>query len=308
MATLSVIIPVYNGAKTLERALASLPKNRSEIEVIAVDQASSDNSRDILADWATRLPIRVVDGAASKAWTTTTNLGFEAASSPHLAMLHQDDAWAPDFLDAALKSAETWPEASLWLHGGAYVDDNDRAVGVFSPPFGAPARLLPREEALNTLIVQNTTSLPSAIFRRDAALAGGGLDPALWYTADWDLWLRLAKLGPVGWNPAKISNFRLHKGSQTMQGSRNAADFAEQLEEPLRRHGADCTNPERLALAKASNRMNVALASTYHGERVKWGAILFSLVKLGPLGLILFLRYTRLPQRIWPRLRLRLGL
>ena len=56
----------------------------------------------------------------------------------------------------------------------------------------APASLV-----LERLLVQNFIAVPSPVWRRDAWLACGGLDLDLWYTADWDIWLKLARHGPA---------------------------------------------------------------------------------------------------------------
>ena len=311
MTALSVVLPVYNGARTLDRALASVDCEGADIEILAVDQASTDGSRDILEAWARRLPLKIIDAPDSTAWTTTTNVGLRSATAPLAVMLHQDDAWTEGFVGAVLRSAEEWPEAALWLHPAWYVDDNDRRIGRFAPPFGSRARLVPRREALETLLVQNTVALPGAVFRREAAMAGGGLAPALWYTADWDLWLRLAKLGPVGWHPAPIAHFRLHEASQTMKGSEALDDFADQLARPLDQHIAsapDETRAEVLRLAQTSNLINLRLAAAHHGGKDKLPGIWAAILSLGPAGFLRLLRRTRLLQRVLPRLRLRLGL
>lgn len=311
MTALSVVMPVYNGARTLDRALGSIDAGGAEIEVIAVDQASTDGSRDILSAWRDRLPLQIIDAPDSTGWTTTTNRGLEAASSPLIAMLHQDDIWLDGFARAALQSAADWPEAALWVHGAQFTDDRNRRLGRFSPPFGPRARLIPSAEAQQILMVQNTVALPAAVFRRDAAMADGGLDPALWYTADWDLWLRLAAAGPVGWRPEPMAAFRLHAGSQTMTGSRDLADFARQLAEPVERARARLPlagRAETIALAEASNQINLTLAARHHGAKPPYRELIRHLVKLGPIGVTRLLRRSRLIARVWPRLRLRLGL
>ncbi len=311
MTALSVILPVYNGDRTLNRALASIDSGGADIEVIAVDQASTDGSRDILEAWAKRLPLTIIDAPDSTAWTTTTNIGLCSATAPLAVMLHQDDAWAEGFVTTVLRSVEEWPEASLWLHAAWYVDSDDRRIGQFAPPFGSRPRLVSRREAIETLLVQNTVALPGAVFRLEAAMAGGGLEPALWYTADWDLWLRLADAGPVGWRPGPVAHFRLHDASQTMKGSRALEDFADQLARPLHRHIASApeeTRADVLRLALASNLINLRLAAAHHGSKDKPPGILAAIVGLGPVGCMRLLKKTRLLQRVLPRLRLRLGL
>jgi hypothetical protein len=162
-------------------------------------------------------------------------------------------------------------------------------------------------EVLARLIVQNTVALPAAAFPVDAALEIGGLDEALWYTADWDLWLALARCGPTLWSPERAVAFRLHATSLTISGSRDLDDFASQLEAPLKRHQSALADHQRdgiVAQARASNLMNVWLASVFHNKRRSLLPVLRAIVTLGPRHWGVFLRNSRVIHRVLPRLRL----
>ena len=64
----------------------------------------------------------------------------------------------------------------------------------------------------------------------------GGLEEGLWYTADWDFWLKLATPGPTIYHPRPLAAFRIHPRALTMQGSSQLDDFQRQLEVVLDRH------------------------------------------------------------------------
>ncbi|MFV2054386.1 glycosyltransferase family 2 protein [Aliiroseovarius sp. YM-037] len=305
---LSVLMPIYNGAATLPRTLASLSGQVEGCEVIAVVQKSDDGSRSILEAHENSLNLRIIDAPESESWMTNTNIALAEAKAPHVTMLHQDDLWRAGRSAALGEMAATMPDAKMWLHAAEFIDDQDRVVGRFAPPFGSKASLLPSEEALAHLLVQNTVALPAVMFRRDDALAPGGLDEDLWYTADWDLWLRLAALGPVAWNPTALAAFRIHSGSLTMTGSRNVGGFRQQLAIPVDRH-ITALPPEKARkvghLAKISNDLNVCLAGAYHGHRVGLWPLGLQILRLGPIGWYRFFRDTNIVGRVLPRLRLR---
>ncbi|GMG84841.1 hypothetical protein LNKW23_40570 [Paralimibaculum aggregatum] len=308
MTRLSVVIPVYNGAATLGRTLGSLDGQArlGEVEIVAVDQASGDGSREILERHAARLPLRVLDAPDCRNWMQTTNAGLRAARGPLVSMLHQDDIWLPGRVAAMLTLAERHPEAALWLHAAWFIDGQDRRLGRFSPPFGRRARLIDSETALATLLVQNTVALPAAMFRREAALARGGLSEDLWYTADWDLWLALARQGPVAWTPERLAGFRIHAGSQTVTGSRDLEDFAAQHQIPLARHGAALggrRGRQARALGAAAAGINLALVSRLHGRPRPVWPLLGEILRLGPLGWGPLLVRSQILQRLVPRLR-----
>lgn len=304
---LAVILPIYNGAATLDRTLRSLPTSEGQaLEIIAVVQASQDGSREIVAEAAKRLPIRIMDTEADSNWVRNTNIGLKAASADIATMLHQDDIWMPGRMAVIDRLIANNPEATLWVHPARYIDDADREIGLIGPPFGARPRLVPGAEAVRNLIVQNTIPLPGAVFRRDAALADGGLREELWYTADWDLWLRLAARDGLGWTPEPAVAFRLHSRSQTVRGSAHAKDFAGQLAVPIDRHApADgSVHRQLMRMARASAALNGLLAGRYHGQTAPVGPFLKQLLPLGPVGWARFLRRTQIAARLSPRARL----
>jgi glycosyltransferase involved in cell wall biosynthesis len=299
---LSVLMPIHDGAATLPRTLASLRNQTDGVEILAVVQRSGDGSRELLAAAA------IIDAPESRTWMRNTNIALKRARAPLATMLHQDDLWRPGRALALQRMAREHPQAHLWVHGADYIDADDRIIGRAAPPFGRKTMLIDGETALTRLIVQNTIPLPAAMFRRDDALQGGGLDEDLWYTADWDLWLRLAQLGSVSWTPEPLAAFRIHRASLTVTGSRNDADFRRQLSIPVDRHLTALSSGQAKAmepLARASNDLNACLAGALHGNGPSWWHTAARIVLLGPLRWRQFFTYTNIANRLRPRLRLR---
>lgn len=306
--TLSVVMPIYNGAKTLNATLESIVGQGDDlIEILAVDQGSDDGSRQILEDFSKRLPIQIIDAFESTNWMANTNIGLRAASAPFVTMLHQDDMWLPGRVDALIDLARKYPDAELWLHPAWFVDSENWLVGTFGPAFGNRKRLIEGHEAMRALIVQNSIAIPAAMYRRTTALELGGLSEDLWYTADWDFWLKLVGAGSLAWMPQKLAAFRVHENSQTVQGSRDIQDFETQLAIPLERHMsalAKADIPRAKALAEASNCLNLYLAARFHKQPTSLRPFLGKFFRLGPSGWVAFLKHTRILKRIWPRLRI----
>lgn len=308
MPSLSVIMPIFNGAETLERALASMVDQAGEVhEVIAVDQASHDGSREILERFADRLPIRIHDAPESRSWMTNVNIGLYAACGTLATMLHQDDIWYPGRAARLRALAREHPETALFVHTGALVDLEDRPRGRMAPPFGSQTRSVSRDEALALLCVQNTIALPAAAFRTKDALRSGGLSEDLWYTADWDLWLRLASASGLVWTPETLAGFRIHGNSQTARRSADLEAFEAQMlraVEPYLNTLAPESAPQIRRLSLASTSLNVLLAGVYHRQRVTPWRFLSAFVGLGPVGWVRFFSRTQIVARLLPRLRL----
>jgi len=305
---LAVIMPICNGAATLSRTFDTLADAGAQsLEIIAVVQHSEDGSRGIVSRAAEHLPIQIIDTEADSNWVRNTNIGLRAATADIATMLHQDDIWLPRRRVVVDRLVDAFRNADIWVHSAKYIDNSDRQIGLIGPPFGRCQRLVPDGEAMRALIVQNTIPLPGAVFRRSAALEEGGLREDLWYTADWDLWLRLAARGGIGWSPEPAVAFRLHVASQTVRGSAQAKDFAAQLAAPIQGHGlaaARDSDRKLLRMAQASASLNKFLAGRYHGQQSSFGPFLRDFLSLGPLGWVRFLRYTRIIARLSPRIRL----
>src|SRR5262249_25795968 len=137
-----------------------------------------------------------------------------------------------------------------------------------------------------------------------------GIDPALWYTGDWDLWLKLAQHGRSYYHDQVTAGFRIHGSSATSTGSRDADDFRAQLETVIERHLAAIPIPQRARagrLADASVAVNVALAASANGARGGLARAIRSVLALGPIDGWRYIRYSRIIDRAWPRLRARLA-
>ena len=110
--------------------------------------------------------------------------------------------------------------------------------------------------------MQNFVSVPAPVFRRDAWLSCGGMDQQLWYTPDWDIWLKLAAAGPVVYHDDFTTAFRVHRSSLTIAGSRDGHEFRSQMEIVLDRHlGRSPTSIRKRVerAARASINVNVSL-------------------------------------------------
>ena len=90
---LSVVMPTYNGEAMLADALASIAReDDGGVEVIAIDDGSTDGTLDILGTFSDRLSMTVVRRRVGN-WAMNTNHGLELATAPWACILHQDDVW-----------------------------------------------------------------------------------------------------------------------------------------------------------------------------------------------------------------------
>src|SRR5260370_29418480 len=92
---LSVIMPTYNGAAYVETALASVASEADDgIEVVAIDDGSTDETPAILDRFANELPMRIEQERRGN-WVAATNRGLELAGGTFVSFLHQADYCLP---------------------------------------------------------------------------------------------------------------------------------------------------------------------------------------------------------------------
>ncbi len=185
----TVVIPTHDRWPLLSRrALPSaLAQKDVELEVVVVDEASSDGTTEGLE--ALDDPrLRIVRHDVPRRLPGARNAGVAVAGGRWLAFLDDDDVWAPRKLRLQIDAAHA--ASADWAYGRAVVVD-----GALRPleddPFPAP-------EALEGLL-DGGNWIPgggsNVVVRAEEFHAAGGFDEALRFFEDWDLWLRLLDRG-----------------------------------------------------------------------------------------------------------------
>lgn len=186
MPKVSVIIPTYNCAEYLAAALESVfQQTLKEIEVVVVDDGSTDNTQAIMAPWRSRVVFIVQNHAGVSA---ARNAGIAASSAPYIAFLDADDSWMPGKLENQVAVLEGDRGAGMVCADFSILYDDGRLV----PSFFERNRPLVSGD-LFTRMVQDCFAPPSAtMLRRDILRESGTFDPALVVCEDLNLWLRIS--------------------------------------------------------------------------------------------------------------------
>jgi glycosyltransferase involved in cell wall biosynthesis len=303
---LSVIMPTYNGQTFLKEALDSLvAQEDGGLEVVAVDDGSTDGTLRILKTYSRRLRLNILENDHVGNWVVGTNIGLKSATGKYASLLHQDDIWLPGRLRHVRTALATAGRPALLVHPIWFIDPDGRRAGSWRCPL-PEGKLLGPEMVLPRLLVQDFIPVLGTVFPRDVAIDAGGLDTDLWYTADWDLWLRLAARGPTWHTARRLAAYRIHPETQTATRSANLAGFRHQLETVLKRHLDDKTARVIGRPAQFSVDVNVALAALSHGKPASILGLIGRFLSLGPVGWWRYLRYSRILERAGSRLRVSL--
>lgn len=200
----SIIIPCYNHGRYLREAIESaLAQTYRPIEVIVVDDGSSDNSAEIAAEYPVMLVTQDNQGAGA-----ALNHGIKLAKGQYLARLDADDKLHASFVERCVRVLEGHPE-SAFVYTWAILF-GDRSGVFYSRPYDV------RRLKFGNYIPAET------VIRTEAIKEVGGFDSDLPWVEDWDLWLTFAERSLFGrLLPEPLIYYRQHK-----TGSRNAPSMA----------------------------------------------------------------------------------
>lgn len=212
---ISVVIPVYNGSAYLQECLDSaLNQTYPLVEVIVVNDGSQDNSMKILKSYGNR--IKVID-QANCGVAASRNAGVQASGGELTAFLDQDDIWDNCKLgrQAALLTRHPAALATYCDHRGINEQgDLTSATGVLYDPRASG-------QILEYLIRGNfILSASLVMLRRSAFDTAGGFDTSQpHWSDDYDLWMRIAALGPFLYQNETLVSYRRHSNNTSGSGS-----------------------------------------------------------------------------------------
>ena len=198
MPTVSVIIPTYKHRDFVQATLNSVfAQTFTDYEVIVINDGSPDDTAAVLQPLADAGRIRYIE-QQNQGQSAARNRGIAEAQGEFIALLDDDDLWPSDKLqwqvDALRENA-----AAVMVYGGAsfvkpefdLVKDGSGGGAGFHPDKASTVG-----SAYKEFMVTNPTSSPGQTLIRAAAVKQTqGFDPKIWGADDYDLYVRLAKLG-----------------------------------------------------------------------------------------------------------------
>jgi glycosyltransferase involved in cell wall biosynthesis len=292
--TVAVIIPTFNHARFLARAIDSvLAQTRSVDEIIVVDDGSDDNPAGVVSQYPDVQFIRQINRGPSAA----RNVGLRYSSATYVTFLDADDQFLPAAVESGLNCILQHPEFALVYGGYRFISENGRAIG---PDYFYP---IEGDAHIALLKANRIVMHATVLYRRCRLLEINGFDETLRRGEDYDVYLRIAKNWEIGSHPATVAEYRRHGGNVS-------GDFFAMLDAVLSvvdRHEA-CLGSDPLAHAalregrinRRKHYVSEALASaksrwtTDHDLRAlmtdyiraaRWDPIFTLRVVLGPVGL-----------------------
>lgn len=206
----SIIIPTYNRAHFINEAIDSaLAQNYQNVEIIVVDDGSTDETRVVLEGYGDKIHYLYQENQGVPA---ALNSGIERSSGQYLAFLDDDDIWFPEMLEVQVAYLEAHPEIGM-VHADILILDETS-----DDPRLKKRRLsrsIPSGYILPELIVKNVIARPTVVVRRSCLDKVGLFDMELLSSEDYHLWLRVAKYFPITYIDRPLAFYRLHTTNLT---------------------------------------------------------------------------------------------
>lgn len=223
----SVIIAVYNGEKFVGETITSvLNQTYQNMEIIILDDASIDHSRDVILSFKDSR-IKTIFCEENHNICYTGNIGFQKAKGKYIALIGHDDLWAPDKLEKQVAFMEEHPACSVCFTWADIIDENRKIINdnheyvysSFCSENKETGQLLRR-----LFFFGNVFCASSSCIRKTSLDRAGQYRYALIQLQDYDLWMRLLLFGSVFILQEKLTYYRRFNDSN---GSKQLSHISE---------------------------------------------------------------------------------
>jgi glycosyltransferase involved in cell wall biosynthesis len=262
-SAVAVVIPAYNARPFVEHAIASVRAQTlppTQLELVVVDDASTDGTADLVEDLGVRCIRQEHNGGPAAA----RNRGVRETTAPCLAFLDADDAFLPDKLERQLALLSRGDVVGCCSNAWVTRDGRRQRLKNSSD---VPATL-----TFRTLLQQNPIICSTVTVRREAFDEAGAFDEdrTLIATEDYDLWLRLARIGRLAYVDAPLAEYRVHAASLS-DTSRFLAGSDQIMDRVEERWGREPGISELARRRRQAVRVDAAydLARAGHGKQAR---------------------------------------
>jgi glycosyltransferase involved in cell wall biosynthesis len=214
MTTVSVIMPCYNHARfVVEAAESVLRQTQSDLELIIIDDCSSDGSWDFIHTLSKIDPrVRSLRHDRNQGPSKARNDALRIAKGEFIAFCDADDRWQPQKLAVQIEMLEKNRDYDLAYCDSSIINESGLPTGkyfsqIFVPPTPSSGWLF------QELIRRNFINTQSVLVRRKCVEWAGEFDEKIGLSEDWWYWIRLSQRHRFLYSPALLGSYRVHSRS-----------------------------------------------------------------------------------------------
>jgi peptidoglycan/LPS O-acetylase OafA/YrhL len=207
----SIVIPTHNREAWLPGAMDSvLSQDYPDLELLVLDDGSTDGTSKLLADYAQRLDAERFrfERHENMGQGRTLNRGYDLARGEILGYLSDDDELAPEAISRLVQELTADPEAVVAYPGYRMIDAEGEIVDTIRPI---------EYSSVEALRLHDTIIGPGGLMRRAALESAGGWDPGMRWMGDLLLWMGIGLQGRAVRVPEPLASWRRHPGATTVQ-------------------------------------------------------------------------------------------
>jgi glycosyltransferase involved in cell wall biosynthesis len=224
--TLSVIMPNYNYAHFLPEALNALvSQSYRPIEILIIDDASTDNSVDVIENFRKEhSQIRLIRNARNMGVIHNANVLYEMASGDYIYGAASDDRALPGLFEQSIDILSRYPEAALSFSDPASFENSEGPIRENRLHLTAQPSYLGPEQIVETSRRRRFDISSSGLLVKRKCLQEIGFIPELRWHSDWFAWWVLAFRYGACYLPVPLAITRLHQQSYSAPSSRSRCD------------------------------------------------------------------------------------
>lgn len=217
----SIIMPCYNHAAFLAESIESiLCQSFGDLELIVVDDCSSDGSKDIIIKFAAEdnrvVPVfHELNGGEAK----SRNDALRLARGDFIGFCDSDDLWEKNKLSEQINYFRLNPEIGVVHSDSLIINESSEPTGERFSTLFKQGKILEGNLFLE-LCIRNSINVPTVILRKKCISEAGFFEEGFLYLTDWIYWTKVAKTNLFGYINQPLARYRVHSGSTMHDNTR----------------------------------------------------------------------------------------
>lgn len=253
---ISIIMPVYNGERHVAQAIESaLTQTHSDIELLIVNDGSTDNSRNVIHSYLTDPRIRYFE-QNNQGVASARNVALAEAKGKYVGFLDQDDVWLSDKLAKQVNFFEKNQDVTLVHARQEYIDEIGRPLDTSFTNI-EPINGL----CFPILFEKNRIAVLTVLVKTDALRSIGGFNKKSSRADDYEAWMKIAWDHQIGFLDDIVAKYRVHSKNQSHDCFKMTLADLSAIQAVLN----DITGAKKKLGHKWKNRL-----SHLHGELAAW--------------------------------------